>query len=306
MRLRAHVIRVVLAAVACVAMMVAGGCSTGTASVPVHPVSPPPVSVPVTALVLPIEAYIYTPAQLESLTRAAAILERSCAARFGFTLPAPATVPAYVGGLVPRRYGQTDLNNARRYGYHSSSQPATGDRPIVLGALPRAEQLVLAGPPAGSRADSDTDVNHLAVPAGGCIGQAEAHIGGSVADFGRSPVADTIKTESYDHSRTTLPVMAVLKTWSVCMAHSGYHYADPLQATSDARWNTPTATSPEIHAAMADVACKHSTNLVGIWFAAEATYMNQQIDAESGELAKEKARKDSALAIAATINKGNS
>ena len=306
MKLRAHVMRVVLAAVGCVALMVAGGCSTGAPSVPVHPVSPPPVSVPATALVLPIEAYVYTPAQLESLTRAAAILERSCVAQFGFTLPAPATVPAYADGLVPRRYGQTDLNNARRYGYHSSSQPAPGDRPIVLGALPRTEQLALAGPSAGSRVGSDTEVNHLAVPAGGCIGQAEAHIGGSVANFGRSPDAETIKTESYDQSRTTPQVVAVLKVWSVCMAHSGYHYADPLQATSDARWNTPAATSPEVHAAVADVACKHSTNLVGIWYAAEATYMNQRIGAESGELAKEKARKDSALAIAATINKGNS
>jgi hypothetical protein len=167
------------------------------------------------------------------------------------------------------------------------------------------EQLVLAGPPRGSGASAVTEVNHIAVPTGGCIGQAEARIGGSVADFGRSLDADTIKIESYDTSRTSPQVVMVLKAWSNCMAQGGYPYADPLGAASDPRWDTPAATSPEIRTAAADVACKRTTNLVGIWYAAEADYMNQRIGADSNELAKEKARRDSALAIAATINKGN-
>ena len=297
MKPRARGTRAVLGVVGCLAVVLAGGCAAGSSAAS-HPVSPPAASVPATALVLPVEPYLYTPAQLAALLRASVVLERSCLARFGFTLPAPSPVRAYAGGLVPRRYGQTDLDAARQSGYHTLSQSDTNGSPIVLGSLPTAEQLALAGPPPGS----DPKVNDIAVPTGGCVGQAEARIGGTAVDFGRSPAAETIKTESYDNSQTAPSVVSALQAWSRCMAADGYHYADPLKAAGDPRWNTPTPTALEIRTALADVACKRSTNLVGIWYAAEATYMNQQISAESDELAQEKSRRDAALKIAATIN----
>src|SRR5262249_27537689 len=85
-------------------------------------------------------------------------------------------------------------------------------------------------------------------------------------------------------------MVAVDAAWSTCMKDKGFHYANPVAALTDPQW-TPkgsgptTPTTKEVAVATADLACKRSTNLMGVAVAVETAYDQQYIASHRAQLA---------------------
>jgi hypothetical protein len=87
------------------------------------------------------------------------------------------------------------------------------------------------------------------------------------------------------------------KAWSACMARNGYDYSTPneliksvfnvLRAAQDAGTSlTAAQNAAQIADAEADVACTQSSDLAGIYFAVQAGYEQQIVDANQPQLSK--------------------
>jgi hypothetical protein len=89
------------------------------------------------------------------------------------------------------------------------------------------------------------------------------------------------------------------KAWAACMAKNGYNYATP-QAAQNAQMSaisggtgsvsingtiSPSVNSAQIAAAVTDANCTSSTDLAGIYFAAQASYEQQVVSANQTALA---------------------
>ena len=83
------------------------------------------------------------------------------------------------------------------------------------------------------------------------------------------------------------------KAWSVCMAADGYDYGTPNELVNSvmnvlrtASTLTAAQTAAQIAEAEADAACTQSTDLAGIYFAVQAGYEQQIVDANQPQLTK--------------------
>jgi hypothetical protein len=87
------------------------------------------------------------------------------------------------------------------------------------------------------------------------------------------------------------------KAWSACMARNGYDYSTPnelinsvfnvARAAQDAGTSlTAAQKAAQIAEAEADAACTQSTDLAGIYFAVQAVYEQQVVDANQPQLSK--------------------
>ena len=223
---------------------------------------------------LPVEDYLPTVAQKDRLARARVALIRACMARFGFAYevtPVPSDRYGPVS-LTDRRYGITDLALARTFGYGLGPRDPAG---IVRPDPPRLGadgQNVLTG-------QGRSVVAGLVVPDGGCIGEADRALTGSAAAVAHLGQGSRLQVESFTMSRADSRVRDALDSWSVCMAAAGYRYADPLAASADPAFNGPL-DQQQVDVAVADVVCKASTNVTGIWFTVESAYQRRAIEAD--------------------------
>ncbi|MEU3983943.1 hypothetical protein AB0F77_28335 [Streptomyces sp. NPDC026672] len=216
-------------------------------------------------LALPVEPYLETYPQLVEIQRAQLAVQRTCMSGFGlrFDPPRPGLHPPSVGynaANMKRRYGLTDPDEARRYGYRPPPEPHGPATPYeVKGA---AENLVYdLSVPRGKPVPATYEGRPI--PRGGCAGLSEREIG----RFDENLPAK-INTDSFEQSRTDPAVMAVDKKWSACMRAKGFEAATPLEALNRAS----AAGFPDdgLPMAVADVACKESTDLVRVNFEAES------------------------------------
>jgi hypothetical protein len=225
------------------------------------------------ALRLPVEDYLPTVDQNDRLARAQVALIQACLHRWGFGYDVVPVPSGRYGptSLTDRRYGITDLALASRYGY------GLGPRDPALMTRPSPPKLdpdgvtVLSG-------QGRSVVAGLAVPAGGCIGEASRQLAGSLSSADLRRGSD-LQAASFGQSRVDSRVRAVFQAWSSCVARSGYRYADPLAAAADPAFTGP-ADQHQLDVAAADIACKASTNLVGVWFTVEAAYEARAIAAD--------------------------
>lgn len=79
-------------------------------------------------------------------------------------------------------------------------------------------------------------------------------------------------------------VHAVFAKWSRCMAESGYHYENPMDASEDEKWRGETASAEEKTVATADAHCKIKNNVAGVWYAVDVAYQKQAIEEHAEEL----------------------
>ncbi|MEU2235354.1 hypothetical protein ACH4A8_39620 [Streptomyces vietnamensis] len=234
-------------------------------------------------LSLPIDEFMAKGSDLEQTARAMTVLETRCASRFGFSLKLPEpTSPGF--GKNTRRYGVPEsLEVAQKFGFHmpKNDPRAAKNR---SGVPPTEEQMKIL---TGSTPQGPVKEYHgIAVPEGGCAGEAGRAISGSDdARAGHSPRAEEIRAHSFELSRQDPRVIAAQAAWVKCMSAQGYsNYKTSFDAGGDSRWNTPVATSQEIAVALADWNCAKSANLVGVWAAIETAYQNTQIDQHAEEL----------------------
>lgn len=275
--------RTVLAPLAGVgALVLAAGLASCSSTAPKSPdLSVPPSGTSPTTLVLPVERYLFSQDQTDFLNAVVYDEARSCMSGLGFALPSlPLRDTTGTAGLVGLRYGPSDPATAARLGYHLATTASAHAAP--------------AQPPSTADERAAYFGTSGSGPRGGCHGQAAASVAGA-ATLAESPVAQQIKDQGYTESLTDPRVVHIVQAWSQCMKTKGYTYADPEAAYSDARWRTSAASATEIRTAVADVACKQQTNLVGVWFAVESAYENTRMAQQSTDLAAELAAKDSEL-----------
>jgi hypothetical protein len=270
------------------------------------PVSHTPTVTSIHGVSLPIEAYKPSAAEQNVIIDAEQKLTADCMGQYGFTWAhAPSDVQDY--NELTREYGVADAGAATRDGYHAppdtagSGKSAIG-KPSPGQAYSAAELLVLTGSSTGqsSTAASPGSYHGRGIPAGGCQGQARMQVTG-VDEIDPQLLADSIGLGMWKKSQTDARVVAAFKKWSACMAQGGYTYADPLQAAADHRWSTLAPSQTEIQTAQADVACKKSTNLIGVWYTIESAYESAAIQQQIQQLTTIKNRWASAAKKAASL-----
>jgi hypothetical protein len=263
---------------AAIAVLLAlAGCS-GASSRGEDPVEPAIGTVPKLLasvdLRLPVEDYLTTAEQNDRLGLARLVLIRRCMARFGFEYNIKPVPTSGYGprSLTDRRYGITDAELARTFGYGLGPRdPALLVRPDKPQIGPDGEN-VLSG-------QGRSVVKELPVPDGGCLGEAERAFQQSVPSGADTTKGTQLQFRSFEESKGDRRVRAVFAEWSTCMSELGYRYTDPLAAAADPAFIGPV-TPEQIAVATADIKCKDRTNLVGIWFSVESAYQRRQIDSD--------------------------
>jgi hypothetical protein len=234
-------------------------------------------------LTLPVDDYLPSTYDLQQTTKVMTTLEQRCVSRFGLQyVPAPESPVGFTKNS--RRYGVPEtLGTAQKFGFH---MPQNDPRsvPANSGSAPSREVLqVLIG---YSGTSPLTSYHGIHVPKGGCVGEANQKVTGTSARHaGRSPMAERIRSDSFQFSMLDPRVIGAQAAWQKCMAGRGYtNYKTALDAGGDKRWDTAVATSQEITVAVTDWRCAKQANLVGIWSAVESAYQNAQIDKHAEEL----------------------
>lgn len=261
----------VTAALTCAALAACGAASASPKSTSLLRTADTPAPVVVfikdsgdmTAVSLPIERYLLTPAQNADINHAMWILAGRCMKEHGldFAVP-PELTGQWAGSEVSRRYGPTDLDQARRYGYHNPSPPDAGtSESASISALPAAERHLLTGAPVADSSPGPSQSTST-IPTGGCRGEAMREIAGGQPQSSQG-LAEQIDLQSYQSSAHSAQVVAVEAQWSACMAGHGHHYSTPGDAFNDPAWRKgSTASQTEIATALDDIRCKWQTNLV--------------------------------------------
>jgi hypothetical protein len=102
-------------------------------------------------------------------------------------------------------------------------------------------------------------------------------------------LGQTIRSEDFKDPS----IAQATKAWSVCMAADGYDYGTPNELVNSvmnvlrtASTLTAAQKAAQIAEAEADAACTQSTDLAGIYFAVQAGYEQQIVDANQPQLSK--------------------
>lgn len=234
------------------------------------------------ALELPLDAYLLTTPDLETLSKGRDALVQRCLAAIG----AP-SAPAPRGGVKietnERRYGLADAELAKAHGYHlpDGDQPVE-DYPSAAIALIRGEVTTYNGKP---------------VPEGGCAGEAQRELHDTEMQRALSPVQQ-LNMESYVKSQKDPAVTEVSEKWSKCMNESGHRYPDPIAAINDQEFASGAPSNHEKAVALADVLCKRKVNLIGVWSDVESAYQRSLIKSKSSILAEPLLAKQKTMSVA--------
>lgn len=233
-------------------------------------------------LELPLDAYLLTTPDLETLARGRDAIVQRCLAAMGAP-PAPAPRGGVNIGTNERRYGLADAELARAHGYHvpDADRPVEDYPPAVL-PLVRGEVATYDGKP---------------VPEGGCAGEARRELHDTELQPALSPVQQ-LDTESYVSSQKDPAVKEAAAKWSACMKESGHRYPDPMAAINDKEFGGAAPGEHEKEVALADVLCKRKVNLIGVWSGAETAYQRSLIESKAGILAAPLRAKEKTLSIA--------
>ena len=178
-------------------------------------------------------------------------------------------------------WGYLDVTQAEQYGFRvvpGSALTALGihSQPQVTdpASLPAAEQTAMGK--CGTIVQDFTD-------------QAES---GSLAGI------QTLSDDIYNDVLRDQAVKNATRAWSACMARNGYNYTDPQTAwrqelrslTGGAlginvnQTVSASANKAQIAMAVADANCTQSTDLAGIYFAVQASYEQQLVNANQQAL----------------------
>lgn len=292
---------------------------TSSASKPTQPTQdasgdPTPTATTGTAsLILPLYAYEVTGIDDHTYNTAKDILVNKCMAKFGFSAAAivsPFTqADAEVDSPSARAWGLTDLDVARKYGYHTNLTPAfvaqaketAAQRKAAQEAAPtaeaeqEAEHRVLTG-----EDENGNPLKDASIPKGGCVGQATSQL----PPRADNTLVTTLITTATQNALVDSRVVKVFAAWSTCMAAQGFHYKTPWDANNNPDWNPdahPTPTAAEIATAVADVNCRQQNNVVPVWSGVEIDLENKEIDQNAQQLDSTQKTNEAAIAKAAQV-----
>ncbi|MFG2170397.1 hypothetical protein ACGFMO_03255 [Streptomyces niveus] len=239
--------------------------------------------------VFPIEKYLPKVGEDARITAASGELIRECMAGFGFRYEPPVLGQETLdsgenGANRARRYGVSSASSAAVNGFHLPKDGAGGPPPPPeVPPMSEAENKVFIGDQDPTNGVGPGDkVAGKEIPPGGCSGEAQRRL----KIEPRQRMAEKINNVSFARSQENAQVKKALQEWSACMERAGHTYKTPLDALDRLTGETPSPA--ELSAAKADVKCKDSVNLVGVWFAVESEIQetliarNEEVLAQDG------------------------
>ncbi|MER5775435.1 hypothetical protein ABT144_14275 [Streptomyces sp. NPDC002039] len=243
-------------------------------------------------LVLPLAAYTVTPVDGYAWQASVQGQWRSCMARYGFEDFGPPaaselSVANEINTSMGRRYGVSDLDAVKKYGYHL---PADVPEPPHWEPAAGAESAVFTG--VGAEVEGGI-YRGTKIPDGGCRGETKR-----MFPVPQTPEADGLSARIYNESRADAKVTTTVSKWVACMKVKGFDRKNPLDDLGDLgiQLSSPAVGEAEIAQAVADVECKQQTGLVAAWNARERDMQNVAIKSASKKLSEEKAAKDQKMA----------
>ncbi|GAA3011930.1 hypothetical protein GCM10020229_24180 [Kitasatospora albolonga] len=271
------------------------------ADAPTRVAAPPPVPTAVPVLdsandrPLPLDGYLLSPAQLLTVQKAQTKLATACMARFGFDYAPPQPAPPARDADAPTtrvdgRYGPQNAATMAKWGYHpEGGDPGAGVQPPRLQLSPEMTTALRgASDPKQKYGPGGQLINGRTVPERGCVGESVRKLTGSVdGRVGDAQLAEDLKFRTLVDSQKDARTAAVFAQWSGCMKESGFDYPDPVAALGDKAWQDGSAPSPrELQVATADAACRHRSNLVGVWHSVDFAYQEQAIAENAAAMAE--------------------
>jgi hypothetical protein len=138
-------------------------------------------------------------------------------------------------------------------------------------------------PPAGAPGAEEVQLsrgtvsvyNGVAVPKGGCRGEATATLHGEASklEIGWATLqANGTSTKA----RTDRRFADMVAEWRACMDNAGYDYSSPQQAAE--KFGAQAVSEAQIKTATADVRCKEKVNYLGVYLTVWAKYQQQSLD----------------------------
>ncbi|MBU2693576.1 hypothetical protein [Pimelobacter sp. 30-1] len=234
----------------------------------------------VSEIVLPLDDYLLNGAELRAVARARTGLVDECVLRFtqeSYVEVAVGVTPAF----SPYRFGLVGTTSAARWGYHDPddelSESFARAHPVrTPPGTPTAAHLLDGRLPIGS--ERPLDPGGKTLPKDGCVGDAEAFLGGPVAESG---FVSRAVTEIEEAERTDPRVQDAISDWVACMTDTGHDYANPLDPVVEL--GGAAAITPEERAvAIADAACRASTSYVERRVAILAELQERSLAADQG------------------------
>jgi len=258
-----------------------------------------PVTDSANALPLPLDGYLLNPAQATAVQQAQAKLVDACLSGLGldYRFPVPPKElrdPDAPTTRIDGRYGRQNAELMTRWGYH----PVGGAPANSSGGTPPAVAPEVRLAETGSDKPKDRFgpggqvINGHKVPERGCVGQANRRLTGLPdGQIGDPQSAIDAKFRTLSAAREDPRTQAAFAQWAACMKEHGVtEYADPIAAISDAEWNrTPQPGERELKVASADADCRHSANVIGIWYSVDFAYQQEVVDADPAGMAQIKA-----------------
>ncbi|MFI1104592.1 hypothetical protein [Streptomyces melanogenes] len=218
---------------------------------------------------LPIQDYLLDSRQHDEVTEAYERLVQTCMRRHGvagFTQPHGRQSQL---GLLDRRYGLSDLAEARRYGY--GLPPDKVSVPPAPPKLTAAQRALYSGSGTKDKGPS------------GCVGEALRDLGGASRPW-NSPLATKLQLTSWKESGKDARVVAATRKWSACMNRYGYHFANPMDTPGRAK----LTKDAEKALAVKEIECNRSSGFARAWFTAEAAYQKTLIERDKSALDHER------------------
>src|SRR6266545_6024041 len=141
-------------------------------------------------LLLPLDEYMLSLDDYRHLAEARGILTRRCMERFGINYQAPTRPGTGLQTRNERRYGITDLTEARRYGYRQPQGSKVAPPPSSEQDRDPKVTAILVGE--GARAFTSRPV-----PPGGCAGEAQRRLRASEQSAGVEDIAEPLAMKSW-------------------------------------------------------------------------------------------------------------
>ncbi|MFE7811037.1 hypothetical protein ACFU5P_03445 [Streptomyces sp. NPDC057433] len=237
------------------------------------------------AWVLPLQAYLPDPEQEELLFRAVEQAKSECMKESGFDYrPAEPLPDMGPDTLTDLRYGIHDRDVAATYGYKPAGDMRAYQketrRLMEASRLGTEEEAAMTGRQDGSVVGAE-------LSEGGCGGEAYRRIYGSMEPV--STLAMDLSNQAYAKAQQAEPVRNVFRSWSACMADSGYTYDEPMDAPNDPAFGAPTAGPEEVATALADLKCRDTYQVAEVWFEEESA-LQRQLGEERAQELKEAGR----------------
>lgn len=294
------------------------GCGTesakgnpGVGSQTSPPIGPVATITSVDQIVRPVDRYLVTPQQVTTIQSAANMLNEKCMKEFGLRGVATelfgfdAKSIRYDKTHAPL-YGFFDPAQAGASGYDRvPSQPApapSGAVPPSMDAMTVEHGMDAAGNPVSTFAGKS-------LPAGGCKGQSVRGTGGALPIPDPKALPDHGPQIPTDDPR----ILKVTAAWSACMKTKGFTYSNPQDALDNPQLIPKTSerngvisvqhSADELKQASADVACKLSTNMVGISLAVQSAYDTRYVEGHTQALREYSQQIEGRVREAAQISK---